>query len=211
MSSVVHSILNPPPTVYYRFNRLPVYEHTEYLKALKKNNDTLDIPFVSYTIPDATPIKIVEKGDEPFLSHLDRIKVDLKVLKNGNVRVKVNAAAASLYDSYYRHAKQPPMKMIVQAYKSHGFSSVFLDKIKNGYTRNKLLSKKFGPIIDKIFNKGPVKKAKKEKPPPPPEEVVEEEEEEEEDQVPGDEGELDVEPDEEEVVEEEEYFSEPET
>jgi len=85
-----------------------------------------------------------------------------------------------------------------------------LDKIKNGYTRNKLLSKKFGPIIDKIFNKGPVKKAKKEKP-PPPEEVVEEEEEEEEDQVPGDEGELDVEPDEEEVVEEEEYFSEPET
>lgn len=209
MTSIVRSILNPPPTKYYQFKRLPIYEKQEYLKALKKNNDALGIPFTPHDIQDATPIETSEKDNEPHLSHLDRIKVDLKILKNGTVRVKVNPATALLYDNYYRHAKQPPMKMVIQAYKSHGFSSTFLDKIKNGYTKNKLMSKKFGPILDKIFNKGPVKKVKKEK---PPEEVVEEDEDEdEEDQVPGDEGELDVEPDEDEIVEEEEYFSEPET
>lgn len=210
MTSFVRSILEPFPTVYFQPAKTAVYEKDKYLKALKKNNDAMGIPFVPHDIPDVERVECVEKSSEPYLSHLDRIKVDLKILKNGIVRVKVNAAAASLYDTYYRHAKQPPLKLLVQAYKSHGFSPAFLEKIKDGYTRNKLSSKKFGPILDKIFNKGPVKKVKKEK---PPEEDVEEndDEEEEEDQVPGDEGELDVEPDEDEIVEEEEYFSEPET
>ena len=85
-------------------------------------------------------------------------------------------------------------------------------KMKN--EKQKLFATKVEKILEKIFDKEPVKKPKKEKKKPveEEEEQLPEVEEEEEDDVPEDEGGLDVEPEvDEEVVEEEEYFSEPET
>jgi hypothetical protein len=127
----------------------------------------------------------------------------------------VNAAIADVYDKYYRHGKKPSFKTILQAYKSHGFSKEFLEKIKMKNEKQKLFATKVEKILEKIFDKEPVKKPKREKKKPVEEEEEEqlpEVEEEEEDDVPEDEGGLDVEPEvDEEVVEEEEYFSEPET
>jgi hypothetical protein len=205
----LYDIITPTPPDIYAFKKAPIYEKEQYLKELEKNHKRLGIPYVKPDIPDAAPRPEPEKNREPNLEFGDRVYVDLKVLKSGIVRVKVKCAIAMMYEKYYKQAKQPPFKTILQAYKSHGFSQTFLDKIKKSHEKKLIFAKKVPGILEKIFDKEPVKKPKKEKKKKEPEEEEVPDEEEEE---PIEEGEeMDVEPDEEEVVEEEEYFSEPET
>ena len=133
--------------------------------------------------------------------------------------VRKNFFTPRLNEKYYKKAKRPPAKSIIQAYKSMGFSPEFLEKIKKSFTKHVEQQKRIEKVIDKIFNKEPVKKPKKKK--KDEEEVVEEEKEveeddppeddDEEDDTPGEDDGMDVEPevedDVEEPVEEEEYFS----
>jgi len=210
LGSIIH---NEPPNFYERVKQ-PVYQQDVYLKALKKNYEDNGLTFKDPELPEYIQPERPQPTKEPELTYGDRVQVTLRILKSGIVRVKVNAAIADVYDKYYRHGKKPPFKTVLQAYKSHGFSKEFLEKIKMRNEKQKLFAAKVEKILEKIFDKEPVKKPKKEK-----KRLVEEEEEqlpeveeEEEDEVPEDEGGLDVEPEvDEEVVEEEEYFSEPET
>jgi hypothetical protein len=185
----------------------------QYLQALKKNNEDMGIPYIEPDLLEATPCVSPPPSNEPVIQYGDRVEVKLRILKSGIVRVKVIAAIADVYDKYYRHAKLPPLKVIIQAYRSHGFSEGFIEKIKKSQEKKMAFAKKVPEILTKIFDKEPVKKIKKKK---LDEKKVEEEidevpeEEVDEDVVPDEEGELDVEPDEE-VVEDEEYVSEPET
>jgi hypothetical protein len=121
-----------------------------------------------------------------------------------------------MYEKYYHKGTQAPFKVVLQAYKAHGFSKEFLEKIKKSNDKKIEFAKKVPGILAKLFDKEPTKKAKKKKEEKKNEDVVitdeiPEEEELEEDHVPVEEGELDVEPDEEDVVDDEEYISDPET
>jgi hypothetical protein len=217
--SYLHTITHPGPPNFYEPVKHPVYHQESYLKTLKQNYKDYDLPFKDPDLPKYVPVVKQEPNKEPKLLYGDHVQVTLRVLKNGSVRVKVNAAIADMYDKYCRQGKKPPFKVVLQAYKSHGFSKEYLEKLKIKNEKQKQYASKFEKIFEKLFEKEPLKKTKlkkqKEKKKEEPEEdiiPVEEEEEEEEDDVPGDEGEMDVEPvEEEEVVEEEEYFSEPET
>jgi len=207
--SFLYDITTKTDPIVYEFKKRPVYQQDGYLTALKKNNEEMGIPYVEPQLMEPTPRHVPEKPIEPELVYGDRVQVTLRVLKSGIVRVKVNGAIADMYDKYYRRGKKPPFKTVLQAYKSHGFSKEFLERMKKNNEKQLTFAKKVPGILEKIFDKEPVKKPKKEKKPveelPPEEEEVEEE-----DDIPEDEGELDVEPtEEEEVVEEEEYFSEP--
>ena len=210
LGSIIH---NEPPKFYERVKQ-PVYQQESYLRALKKNYEDNGLPFKDPELPDYVEPERPQPTKEPELTYGDRVQVTFRILKSGIVRVKVNAAIADVYDKYYRHGKKPPFKTILQAYKSHGFSKEFLEKIKMKNEKQKLFATKVEKILEKIFDKEPVKKPKKEKKKPveEEEEQLPEVEEEEEDDVPEDEGGLDMELEvDEEVVEEEEYFSEPET
>src|SRR5210317_917233 len=209
--SYLYDIIKQTPTQFYEHKKAPIYMLDSYLKMLKQNNERMGIPYVEPELPEATPLPDPVISKEPELIFGDRVQVTLRVLKSGIVRVKVNGAIATMYEKYYKKAIHPPIKEIVQAYKSHGFSKEFLEKIKKSHDKKMVFAKKVPKILEKIFDKEPVKKPKKEKKKEPEEEIVNEvpEEEEEEDDVPDEEGQMDVEPDEEEVVEEEEYFSEP--
>ena len=176
--SFLYGLLNPKPTIYFKFEKGPVYNREVYVK--------------------------------------------MRILKSGIVRIKIDASIATLYEKYYSKAIRPPSKPIIQAYKSMGFSEMFLEKIKRNFAKKEKEQKRIEGVIDKLFNKKPVKKVKKKK----EEEVkvdvdvdvdvelIEEEkvdEEDEEDDTPGEDDGLDVEPDPEEDVEEEpteeEYLS----
>lgn len=204
----LYDIITQKPTTQFVFNKRPVYQQDIYLNALKENNKRLGIPYVEPHLPQATPYQVPQHVKEPELTYGDRIQVNLRVLKNGVVRVKVNCAIAMMYDKYYHRGVQPPFKVILQAYKSHGFSPQFLEKIKKSHERKLAFAKKLPVIYEKIFEKEPVKKIKKKKVEEVEEGIDDEPEAEvEEEEIPAEEGELDVEPDEEEVVEEEEYIS----
>lgn len=214
--SVLHSILTPSDTKYFNCVRGPVYKQDDYLKGLKKNNKEMGIPYKDPQLPEYTRVPTVERVKEPELTFVDRVYMKMRILKNGTVRIKLDPSFAILYEKYYSKGKTPPQKNVIQAYKSMGFSNEFLEKIKKGFAKNIEQQKRIEKVIDKVFNKEPMKKTKRKKKEEEPVEVieepvedVEEEEDDEEDPPPEDEG-MDVEPVEEEDVEEpveEEYFS----
>lgn len=211
----LHALLKPSPTTVFRFEKGPIYEREGYFKLLKNNNETLGIPYVQPELPESVPYKERKRTKEPELVYGDRVQVIIRILKNGTVRVKVNAAIAMMYGKYCARGLRPPFKEILKAYKSHGFSEKFLERIKKKHDMNKIFATKVESIIDKIFDKKQVKRVK---PVPKLAKVIDLEEEveveEEEDEIPEEEGAMDMEPDEEdEVVEEdeEEVLSDEET
>jgi hypothetical protein len=207
-SGRLYDIMNPGECTQFKFVKGPVYMEDHYLRLLKANNKALGIPYVDPVLPKPTPLIPPVAPEEPELDVPDRVYLKLRILKNGTIRVKLSAAIWDLHETYYRNARKPPFKAVLQAYKSHGFSPAFIEQMKQNNTKQLKYAKKLPEIFQKIFDKEPVKKVKKEKK-KDIEDVSEEPEEDvnEEEEVPADEGELDVEPDDEEVVEEEEYVS----
>lgn len=212
----LYNLMTPDKVEFYTFKKGPIHRKDDYLRLLEKNHKKLGIPYVKPDLPEPAPYVPPEKSNEPRLEFGDQVYVTLRVLKSGIVRVKVNCAIATMYEKYYRHAIQPPFKTVLQAYKSHGFSPGFLEKIKKSHDRKMVFAEKVPKILEKIFEKESVKKVKKER---EKEKEREEEEdvpplddvEDDDDAPPAEECELDVEPDDEELVEEEEYVSDPET
>ena len=189
-------IVNPPPSVPYVRKKYPVYQKEVYLALLKRNCKELGLEYKEPDIPDYVPPQRSKPPIEPQLTFSDKVYMKVRILKSGVIRIKLDASFANLYEKYYSKQKQPPMKSVIQAYKSMGFSPEFLEKIKTRYSKFAEHRKKVEKMIDEIFNKEPAKKPKKKK-----EEVIEEEEEEEEedeedqDDDPGEDGEMDVEVD----------------
>lgn len=204
----LHGLLNPSPPKVYKYVPAPVYEQKAYLIALEKHYKQCGIPFKDPQLPDyVRPIR-PEPTKEPELGFGDQVYMKMRILKSGIVRIKLDASIAILYEKYYRKALRPPMTSIIQAYKSMGFSPQFLEKIKKKFALKVKEQKRFGGVIDKIFNKEPVKKVKKKKEEVDvekieEEKIEEEEDDEEEDDIPEEDEGLDVEPDAEEEVEEE--------
>jgi hypothetical protein len=204
----VGRIVQPKPTIQFKFVKEPVYHQDDYLKSLEANYKKMGLPYVDPQLPIIQPRVYPEPRKEPELTFGDRIQVNLRVLKNGIVRVKINSSIAELYAKYYRHAKRPPFKMVLQAYKSHGFSKEFLQRIEKNNEKRKDLYIRIGKVFTKIFDKEPMKKVKKAK--KKEEEIVESIEDEDQppkSDEPEEEETLDVEPDEEDEEEvEEEYI-----
>jgi hypothetical protein len=209
----------------------PVYKYDDYKRLLEGNNKAMGIPFTDPNLPIVPVYEPVYKYDvykpvdlervpvplplpphkEPELEFSDRVQVLLTVLKNGKVRVKVNTAIITLHETYFKKLKQPPLKAILQAYKAHGFSQVFLDTLKVKYEKKQAYTKKIGKIFSDIFDRKPVvktrvkkvKKVVKEE-----EDEIEEEEEEIEEEEEEVDGEMDIEPDEpDEIIEEEDEYN----
>jgi hypothetical protein len=200
----LYSIVNPQPTKYYVFEKLDVHKRHDYFRMLEKNNREMGIPYIEPVLREYVPVVTPPPPVEPYLEYSDQVKVNIRVLKNGIVRVKINAAVATMFEKY----KRPTLKIILQAYKAQGFSQEFLDRIKKRHQKRLEFSKKVPGIIDGIFNKEPVKKVKKVKKKPVPELENEEEEQEiEEDVIPPEDGEMDVEVEINEEEQEEEYIS----
>ena len=204
----VGRIVKSKPTIQFKFVKEPIYHQDDYLKLLEENYKKMGLPYVDPQLPIVQPRVYPEPPKEPELTFGDRVQVNLRVLKSGIVRVKINSAIAELYDKYYKHAKRPPFKMVLQAYKSHGFSKEYLQRIEKNNEKRKDLYIRIEKVFTKIFDKEPTKKIKKKK---KEEEIVEPIEEEDippTSDEPEEEETLDVEPDEEEEVEnEEEYLS----
>jgi len=200
--SFLHNLLNPPPTRFPMKIKQPVYHQDDYLKLLKSSNERMGIKYVDPELPIVIPAVYPDPPQEPDLPYSDHIRVTLRILKNGIVRVKVYPSIAILHEKYWSKCIVPPLKPVIQAFKAYGFSVDFIKKVEKSQKKAELFKQKVPFILAKIFDKEPVKKIKKKKKveevieediPPVPDEPEEEET-------------LDVEPEEEEV-EEEEYIS----
>ena len=106
-------ITKSKPTTQYKFVKGPVYHQNDYLKLLEANYKKMGLPYVDPQLPIIQPKVYPEPPKEPELTFGDRIQVNIRVLKSGIVRVKINSAIAELYAKYYGHAKRPPFKMVL--------------------------------------------------------------------------------------------------
>lgn len=223
--SLLHSLLNPKPTIYFKFEKDPIYQKDSYLTAIKKHYKECGIPFKDPQLPEYVRPVRPEPIKEPEIVFGDQVYLQMKILKSNIVRIKLDTSIATMYEKYYKKALRPPMKSILQAYKSMGFSPQYLEKIKKKFARKVKEQTRINGVIDNIFNKDSIKKAKKKKKEEAEaeaeaeakaeavEEITEEppEDDEEKDDTPEEDEGLDIEPDAdedvEEPVDEEEYLS----
>ena len=160
-SSFLDKIVNPPPTVHFKHAKRPIYQKEAYLSLLKRSCEASGIEYKEPDIPDHVPHTEIVKSQEPELSFSDKVYMKVRILKSGIIRIKLDTSFATLYEKYYSHCKQPPMKSVIQAYKSMGFSPEFLEKIKTKSSKFVEHKKNVEKMIDNIFNKEPAKKPKK--------------------------------------------------
>jgi hypothetical protein len=105
------------PVIQFKFVKDPVYHQDDYLKLLEANYKKMGLPYVDPQLPIVQPKVYPEPRKEPELTFGDRVQVNLRVLKSGIVRVKINSSIAELYDKYYKHAKRQLFKMVIKEYK----------------------------------------------------------------------------------------------
>jgi hypothetical protein len=195
----LYNIVKPPPVRYYTHKPQPVYRKEDYLRLLAKNRVDLGLEPKEMNIPDWNPPVIEERKPESHIFFANPVHLQIRILKNGTIRVKLNTAIGDLYTKYYSKQKAPPLKAVVQAYKSIGYSNAFLEKIIKSHDRKIKITESFN--LDTAFGKEPVKKKKKkEEPEPEPELEEEEDEEDEEEDDLGEDGEMDVERDDDDEV-----------
>ena len=213
--SFLYDIVNPPPTIHVSGRkRRPVYQKDAYLSLLKKSYEDAGIEYKEPDIPDYVPrVSMAPPRDEPELSFSDRVYMKVRILKSGIIRIKLDTSFATLHEKYYSKCKIPPMKSIIQSYKTFGFSPEFLEKVTKKFSKFNDCKKKVHEKIDSFLNKESDKKQKKikKKEQEIEEEIEEEENEEEEDDIPDEDCEMDVEveedPDEQPQEDEEAYLS----
>ena len=167
VDSFLHKLMNPSPIEYPVKVLQPIYQQDLYLRLFKENQKFWGITYVDPELPILPPKVYHVPKKEPEIIYGDSVQVVLWVLKNGIVRVKVNGAIADMYAKYYgpgvNHDKVPPFKAILQAYKAHGFSKEYLDRITKNNDKRKSIQIRIDKVFTKIFDKEPVKKVKKEK------------------------------------------------
>lgn len=209
----LYDLLKFEPTQGYKYVPTPIYNKAAYLSLMKINCKKMGIPYEEpKNIPDSIVVETPPVVKEKTIDAWDRVYINLKILKNGTIRVKLNAQFYEMYEKYTMKNKRTPIKPILQAYKSMGFSDDFLKNLLKKYDEKVRFGKKIEKVLDTIFNKEPVKKPKKKK-----EEVIEEPEQEDErddedadDAEDADDGlDVEVEPDDDEVQDqtEEMFFS----
>jgi len=215
--SLVYNIVNPIHNIVTERKPFYVQNYKSYLENLEKNCKKMGIPFNKPNVEEIpSPIKN-DKKIENYIENLDTIVLDLHVLKNGKVKVKLMPQMAMLNEKYYSKGIPPPLKSVLSALKSHGYSNEFIQSVKDKHKkRSKLIEIKWKKLQYLYESTAPKKKKKVKKKETP--EIIEEEavigdddeddDEEKDDEPEEDEG-LDVEIDEEDGgnVEEEEYVS----
>jgi len=185
----LHSITHPRPTLSYTNVKMPIYKKEDYIRLLTKNRIELGLEPIDVDIPDyEAPVRSV-KYTECHIRSLNPVHLQLRVLKNGIIRVKLTTSLYDMYEKYYAQQKTPPLKTIIQTYKSLGYSNEFLERVIRVHDRKLKIVNNFD--LDSIFSKELVKKQKKKK-----EELKEDEDrddEEEEDDDPCDDEGMDIE------------------
>lgn len=193
--TLLYSITHPAPTNHYQHVPTAVYRKDDYIRLLMKNNRELGIEVFEPQLPEYVEPERPVKPSEMYIDTVKPVMVQLRILKNGTIRVKLNTTLYEMYEKYYSQQKSPSLKTIVQTYKALGYSDAFLENVIKGHDKKLKIVNNFN--LDSIFNKEPVKKPKKKKDEEQKEDVEEiEEEEEEEEEVFGEDGEMDVEQDE---------------
>lgn len=185
----LYNLIHPPPP---EVRSKPVnahYDRDEYIRMLRKNAEYWDIPFKEPYVVEIPRKPVNNPEDNCPVKYLDHIPVNLSVLKNGKIKIKIFPHVAQLNEKYFSKNKQAPLNALVSAFKAVGASDTYIEKMTKTCNNKKNMNKKFEKLIALIFDKkAPSATAIKKKPQKPKDPEEESEDEEEEEEVVEDEG-----------------------
>ena len=169
--SLIHAIINGTNTKPPEREKFYVQNAESYVNLLKKNYEYYGVPFKRPNVEEMPPYENSCKKSEDYVEYLDKIKVDVTVLKNGKVRVKILPQMAILNEKYYSKYKVPPIKAVLSTLKSMGCSSEYIETVANKHKKRQELIKLKWKKLEKILDapsvssssrkKGTAKKVKK--------------------------------------------------
>lgn len=151
-----HEIQRPPQRSAFAFQNCEIYK-----KLLKRNYESLNIPYKEPNVFEAGMKSANENVEECHVDFLDKVYVKLNVLKSGIVRVKLVTNFCSLWEMYYSNGKSPPFKTMLAACKAVGYSEIFLNRMNENRKKRQIFAKKLEKILEKIFDKTTATKKKK--------------------------------------------------
>jgi hypothetical protein len=163
VNKVVNDIIKSVKPFKNNIKRTIYQERTsDYFRILKRNNEYYNIPFITPDIQEhiiiIKPVIIPEK----HIDYLDQIQVNMCILKNGHIRVKLVISQAQLYEKYYSQLKQPPLKALINTYTNLGYSDAFIQSFIGNHHKRLVRCAKID--LDKIFAK-PARTKRKTGPP----------------------------------------------
>lgn len=177
----LQSLIRPEPTVFYSHVRDPVHRKKDYINDLRRNYKELGLDLsrvdkIEAEIPDLETYNTNKKIEET-IELVDRVIVQLSYEDN-EVKVRLNTSSIETLN-YYEQAKNPPLELKIDAYKSLGASEYFINKFIKNENIMKEKGEKIWKNIEKIFEKEQPKIKRSSRKSKKIEEEVEQEEEEE--------------------------------
>mgnify|MGYP007046305621 CR=1 FL=1 len=152
LEELVESVKKPVLTSWSRPPKVPVHRQEDYLRLLRKNYEDYGLEFdESKFRVDCDPPEI-QKFEEPeAISHpFGQLYLNLTYTKT-KVKVKINCALYDIHEKYYAVGKTPPVKALVQALKTVGYSDDFLKKVIKSHDAKVRDGKILAKHIQKVF------------------------------------------------------------
>jgi len=161
--TLLHSIMRPSHEIQRPVQRGAfAFQNCElYKKLLKRNYESLNIPYKEPNVFELTSKSMNELTTECHIDYLDKVYVRMNILKSGIVRVKLVTNFYSFWEMYYSKGKSPPFKTMLAACKAIGYSETFMNKMIENRKKRQIFVKKLDKILDKIFDKNTTSKKKK--------------------------------------------------
>jgi hypothetical protein len=148
----VYRLLNNPmwcPYVTPKF--LPITNIDGYIRAMGHTGEKEVLCRKMYT-PEPDEVVIQEVKFEPVSSDPLYVYVNMNVLKNGLIRVKITVPMEPVYE-YQRKGKMAPLDVRIRAAKAVGYPDSVLTQMIKNHDEIKSKQAKLDEFIDLIFGK----------------------------------------------------------
>ncbi|QIG60019.1 hypothetical protein [Dishui Lake phycodnavirus 4] len=163
----LNDVIRPEPTVSKGYVRTSVYRKEDYINGLRKNYiqcglDPARVDEIDLKIPEEIQRTYTTSTNDLVIDDWETVKVKIDYYED-RVRVTIDTSLWDMFAMYYTKGINPPIELKVKAFRSMDFSEERIEHMIKKDQSNRKFCAKVGKIIDKIFDKEPVKKPPKTK------------------------------------------------
>ena len=129
---------------------VPIVNIDGYIRDTGMSGEKEELYRKLYTVPhEPEPVK---EEKQVFPDDILHVFPNMKVLKNGTVRIKFTVPMEPVYN-YQKKSKTAPFDVRVRAANGFGYSNVVLEKMLTAHDNKKANEHKLDDFVDKIFGK----------------------------------------------------------
>ena len=147
----IAKLVNGTPYIYTEPTYLPIINIDGYIRSMGLTGEE-EVLFRKRYTPIPEPIVEIEKHFVPVSSDPLYTYVNMNILKNGTIRVKIIVPMEPVYE-YQRKGKMAPLDVRIRAAKAVGYPDSVLTRMIKNHDEIKAKQAKLDEFIDLIFGK----------------------------------------------------------